>query len=365
MTRITYKRVAVPTLLAACALFTGSAAAMDADAADKNDKKLDNVPAKVKETLLKESQGREIREVDRDTIDGRVVYRAKLQRDGKDLKLTLDEKGNVIGRNDGDVHDEKVAGTDGDRDLKDKDRDGKNVDAKAMTIDALPAKAKAALKKEAGAHEIVDIDRSTDDGRTVYKARIKQDGLDRRVSVDEDGNVVSGANRKDHDGDDRGAKVDRDARSDSNAKDEGKDFDRQAKDAKKDSDRDVEHAKAKAERDVDLAKAKSERDLDKSKAEAEAKAEKAKADAEFAKKTAKDDGKDAKREAKNGTVTMDQLPAAVKAAFMKEANGQQIGDIDRDTEDGRVVYKAKVRVPDGKDRKIKILADGSVVSKKD
>jgi uncharacterized membrane protein YkoI len=325
MSLIMPRRAAVPALLAALGLLSAQAMAMDSDTtiADKNDKALASVPVKVKESLLTESQGHAISDVDRDTIDGRVVYRAKIQRDGKDLKVTVDETGAIVGRNDGDVHDEKLG-------RLDRDHAKDHVD---LTVNDLPAKAKAALMKEAGAHEVVDIDRDTDSGRTVYKARIKQEGLDRRITIDEDGNVIGDRGK---DRDERGAKVDRDH-----------DLDRKAKDAKHDADRDVERAKAKAERDID-----------KTKADAEAKADKAKADAEFAKKTAKG-------EVTGDAMTIDQVPAAVKSTLMKEANGQQIGDIDRDTEDGRVVYKAKIRVPDGKDRKIKVLEDGSLVSKRD
>ncbi|MBA3708422.1 MAG: PepSY-like domain-containing protein [Planctomycetes bacterium] len=331
MSRFTPIRTVVPALLVACGLCAGQAFAMDNDPStrDHNVKTLENVPGKVKEALLKESQGREIRDVDKETIDGRVVYQAKIQRDGKDLKLTVDEDGKVVARNDGAKDDDKV------HDDKVHDDHG---DHHELSVNDLPAKVKASLTAAAGAAQIVDIDRDTDNGRTVYKARIKQDGLDRHLTIGEDGTIVSDKNNK-AEKDERGAKAG--------------DHDGDGK-ARRDHDKDLDHQAKNA-------KDEAERDVDKAKADAEAKADKAKADAEYAKKTAKNEG----RELKNGTVAIDQVPAAVKTTLMREANGQQIGDIDRDTEDGHVVYKAKIRVPDGKDRKVKVLEDGSIVSKKD
>ena len=62
-------------------------------------------------------------------------------------------------------------------------------------------------------------------------------------------------------------------------------------------------------------------------------------------------------------VTIDQVPAAVKATLEKETAGGTIKEISKDTEDGKTVYEADVTI-DGKDLEIKIAEDGTLISKK-
>src|SRR4051812_31067672 len=95
-------------LVASLALIAAPLSAADSDhdtMADKNAKVLNEVPMKVRDSLLKEANGREISKVDRheDATSGKVVYDAKIKREGsgKDLRLKLDEDGKVISRDDG------------------------------------------------------------------------------------------------------------------------------------------------------------------------------------------------------------------------------------------------------------------------
>lgn len=70
-----------------------------------------------------------------------------------------------------------------------------------------------------------------------------------------------------------------------------------------------------------------------------------------------------KEDAKEVKVTVDQLPAAVKATLTKEAGDGKIGDIDKENEDGKSQYEADVTVGD-KEYEIKIAEDGTLLSKK-
>jgi hypothetical protein len=47
-------------------------------------------------------------------------------------------------------------------------------------------------------------------------------------------------------------------------------------------------------------------------------------------------------EEKDQELTIDQLPAAVKATLLKAANGAALSDIEKETEDGKVVYTAEI-----------------------
>ncbi len=62
------------------------------------------------------------------------------------------------------------------------------------------------------------------------------------------------------------------------------------------------------------------------------------------------------------SVSIDQVPAAVKAALLAEAQGGTINEIEMETENGQAVYEADV-VLDGKEVEVKVAADGTVLGK--
>jgi hypothetical protein len=62
-------------------------------------------------------------------------------------------------------------------------------------------------------------------------------------------------------------------------------------------------------------------------------------------------------------VTIDQVPAAVKATILKEAGDNKITEIEEETKDGVTVYEAEWKVG-GKEVEIKVAADGKLLSKK-
>jgi len=61
-------------------------------------------------------------------------------------------------------------------------------------------------------------------------------------------------------------------------------------------------------------------------------------------------------------VSIDQVPAAVKAALLAHAEGGTINEIEMETEKGQVVYEAEV-VINGKEVDIEVAADGTVLGK--
>jgi len=68
-------------------------------------------------------------------------------------------------------------------------------------------------------------------------------------------------------------------------------------------------------------------------------------------------GKDEKK------VTIDQVPAAVKAAILKEAGDNKIKEIEEKTKGDQKIYEA-AWIADGKEVEIKLSADGTVLEKK-
>ncbi len=62
-----------------------------------------------------------------------------------------------------------------------------------------------------------------------------------------------------------------------------------------------------------------------------------------------------------GLVLLDQIPTEVRTAIEREAQGVPVTAIERDVEDGRVVYEVKVK-QSGLDRRFTVAEDGSVLS---
>ncbi len=62
------------------------------------------------------------------------------------------------------------------------------------------------------------------------------------------------------------------------------------------------------------------------------------------------------------TVKIDQLPAAVKATLMKEADGGKIKEVEKDVENGKTTYEADVVIK-GQEWEVKIAEDGKLISK--
>ena len=61
-------------------------------------------------------------------------------------------------------------------------------------------------------------------------------------------------------------------------------------------------------------------------------------------------------------VSLDAVPAAVKATILEEANGAEVEEVEREVEDGKVVYEAEFEV-DGQEVEIEVAKDGTLLSR--
>lgn len=61
-------------------------------------------------------------------------------------------------------------------------------------------------------------------------------------------------------------------------------------------------------------------------------------------------------------VTLDELPAAVKATILAEANGAPIREIEMETENGKTVYEAEVII-NGQEVEFEVAPDGALLGK--
>ncbi len=93
------------TILALAGVATGflmlEAAPVRAGEAEKEDKDqkvaLDQLPAAVKDALVKATEGGTIKEIEKEVKGGKTVYEADfITRDGKEMEIKLDEAGKVL-----------------------------------------------------------------------------------------------------------------------------------------------------------------------------------------------------------------------------------------------------------------------------
>ena len=61
-------------------------------------------------------------------------------------------------------------------------------------------------------------------------------------------------------------------------------------------------------------------------------------------------------------LTMDQLPAAVRASIEKESAGGTVGEVEKETERGQTFYEAEI-VKDGKESYVHVAENGKVLKR--
>ena len=61
-------------------------------------------------------------------------------------------------------------------------------------------------------------------------------------------------------------------------------------------------------------------------------------------------------------VSLNEVPEVVKATILKEADGAEIGEVVKETEDGQIVYEAEF-VINGQEVEIEVAADGTLLEK--
>jgi uncharacterized membrane protein YkoI len=139
-----------------------------ADDGQEEEVTLDQVPAAVKTTILRESAGDKITEIERETRNGKTVYEAEFLRDGKEIEIHIAPDGTVLGREVEELED----------------------DEDDLTIDQLPEPARAALLKLAGGARIVEVEREREHGAMIYEAAWVKNGTQHEAEVTAEGALL-------------------------------------------------------------------------------------------------------------------------------------------------------------------------------
>lgn len=129
---------------------------------------IDQVPAAVKATILKESAGGKITEIEHATKNGTTVYEAEFVLNGQEIEIKIAPDGTLLGR---EVENEG----DDDDDLK---------------LEQIPEPARAALLKLVGDGKITEIEREREQGVVIYEAAWDAGGAMHEAAVMADGTLL-------------------------------------------------------------------------------------------------------------------------------------------------------------------------------
>jgi len=155
---------------------------------------IDSLPDAVKAAIAKAIEGAEIKKVEEEVTywvvtlkkleTPQTTYEVELIKDGKEIEIELAADGTILK--------EKV---------EDKDDDD-DEDEEEVSIDEVPAAVKATILKEAQGGTIKEIERETEDGKTVYEAEVIINGEEVEIEVAADGTLLSKEVEDDDDDDD-------------------------------------------------------------------------------------------------------------------------------------------------------------------
>jgi len=136
---------------------------------------IDEVPEAVKATILKHADGGKIQEIERENEDGKVIYEAEVLIGDKEVELKIDSNGKLLSKEEDDDEEE------GDDDDEDEEQ---------ISLDEVPGAVKATILKEAAGAKIEEVERETDDGRTIYEAEFIVNGQEIEIKVAADGTLL-------------------------------------------------------------------------------------------------------------------------------------------------------------------------------
>jgi len=170
-------------LATACGQGSGNTTAEKAEHQEK-EISLDQVPAAVKETILKEAGGNKITEVEVVKEGDKEIYEAKWRADGDEIEVRVAADGTLLGK-------EKEEAEESEDEAEEEHGDDQEENEREVTLDEVPAAVKATILSEAGEHEIKDIDEITKDNEVIYEAEWIVDGQEIVIKVAADGTLIS------------------------------------------------------------------------------------------------------------------------------------------------------------------------------
>jgi uncharacterized membrane protein YkoI len=153
---------------------------------------MDSLPAAVAAALAQAAEGAEVKEISKEVtywvitlkrLDApETTYEAELIKDGKEIEIEVAADGTIL-----------------EQEVKDDDGDDDDEDEEKVSIDEVPAAVQSTILKEAAGGTIKEIERETEDGKTIYEAEVIINGQEVEIKVAADGTLLG---KKAEDGDD-------------------------------------------------------------------------------------------------------------------------------------------------------------------
>lgn len=138
--------------------------------------KLADLPPAVKATLEQQAKGATIGEIELEDEDGRKVYTAELQQDGKEREIIISTDGKFLG--------EEVE--DGDDDGETDDDDNETT----VELSQVPDAVRARIQQIVGSAPIKELKSEREGAATIYEAEYDVNGQEHSVELAADGTVL-------------------------------------------------------------------------------------------------------------------------------------------------------------------------------
>jgi uncharacterized membrane protein YkoI len=122
--------------------------------------RMSDLPPAVRQTMERETRGASVHKLSRETENGRVYYEAEMTANGLPKEVVVDGAGAVV-----------------------------KVEEKTR-LENIPQAARNTIEQHAAGGQVVDVERKTRYGRTVYEAKVIKAGEDFEVKVTPEGRLI-------------------------------------------------------------------------------------------------------------------------------------------------------------------------------
>jgi len=142
-----------------------------------DDVELRTLPEAVQKTINEQAAGGKIREIERETEEGKTFYEVDITKDGKRMEFKVDDTGKLLSQPM--TAAERVS-------QKVSDLTAGNE----IALEQLSPEAQATVKKETAGGKISEIEQDKEDGVTFYDVEFEKDGKNLEIKIDQTGQVV-------------------------------------------------------------------------------------------------------------------------------------------------------------------------------
>jgi len=147
------------------------------------------LPPAVQRTLNQHKGSDAIKDIERETKNGRTVYEVEFNRTGLNPKLVIAEDGTVV-RDAREPNDRSANATRRDSDTRVNEPSAGAPRIATMRVDDVPPAVRKTIEQHAAGRKVADIDRETWNGKPVFEVEYDQSGRNEQIFVAEDGTIV-------------------------------------------------------------------------------------------------------------------------------------------------------------------------------